>query len=142
MIKSNEESDDDEDNESILVADFGESFITNGTTTRDVGGTTLYMAPERLNPDIRTESNKSDLWSCGVIMFEMIHLRLPFIVNSGDVRNNKYELNFDDTINISYELKPLLRLPFVNNKEICDKHQLNFDDTINISYELKPLLIE
>ena len=109
MIKSKKKSndDDDDDDESILVADFGESFIIDGITkTKFASGTEPYMAPERFNS--LNVSKKSDLWSCGVIIFEMIHLRRPF-KGREEICNDKYELNFEDANNISNELlKPLL----------------------------------
>ena len=64
------------DEDSILVADFGEAIITNGSF-RNAGGTIVYMAPERL--ESHDPSSKSDLWSCGVIIYEMIHFRVPFL---------------------------------------------------------------
>ena len=109
-----------EPNMSILVADFGEAFLTHGTMSRssnnNANGTLVYMAPERFGrvsddddddeQQHRTAVNKSDLWSCGVIIYQMIHLELPF----RDLKEilNKKQLNFDSTLNISNELKPLL----------------------------------
>ena len=64
------------DEDSILVADFGEAIITKGSI-RTAGGTIAYMAPERFKSPV--PSSKSDLWSCGVIIYEMIHFRVPFL---------------------------------------------------------------
>ena len=89
---------------SILVADFGEAFITKDTSD-EIGGTFPYKAPER-SSDIIT--NKSDLWSCGVIIYEMIHLKWPFR-DLNEMNSEKYHLlKFDATLNVSNELKPLL----------------------------------
>ena len=87
---------------SILVADFGEAFITHGTTSNKAGGTRHYMAPER-GSNLLTK--KSDLWSCGVIIYQMIHLKLPFR-DLNEIYNKELP-EFDGTP-ISNDLKPLL----------------------------------
>lgn len=87
---------------SLLVADFGEAFIVQDSTN-NAGGTFSYMAPERFT--LGKITNKSDLWSCGVIIYEMIHLKRPF--KDRDEILNKIDLNFNDK-KIAKELKPLL----------------------------------
>ena len=90
---------------SILVADFGEAFITNSSNSKG-GGTILYMAPDRLNGSFSKVRNKSDLWSCGVIIYEMAYLELPFADLTSVLEENK--LYYDDKTNLTQELKPLL----------------------------------
>ena len=93
-----------DDQMSILVADFGEAILTEYSIRTSVAGTLLYMAPERIK--LIPVALKSDLWSCGVIIYEMIHLKLPF----NDLKEilEKKEIYFDRTINIAKDLEPLL----------------------------------
>ena len=46
-------------------------------------GTINYLAPETyLDFDGKYTANSADMWSLGVIIFEMIYKRLPFSVDS------------------------------------------------------------
>lgn len=63
---------------SIKVIDFGlaELFSPDQKMSKEVGGTLLYMAPEVYRQEI---SFKVDIWSSGVILFQMITGAYPFI---------------------------------------------------------------
>mmetsp|Transcript_65220 Transcript_65220/g.184074 ORF Transcript_65220/g.184074 Transcript_65220/m.184074 type:complete len:382 (+) Transcript_65220:1278-2423(+) len=63
---------------SIKVIDFGlaELFKGDQTVSREVGGTLLYMAPEMFKQQI---AFKCDIWSSGVILYQMITGTYPFI---------------------------------------------------------------
>lgn len=89
---------------SILVADFGEAFITR-SLPQTAGGTFPYMAPERI--ELKITTRKSDLWSCGIIIYEMIYLKWPF-KDDKEMMRTKKRLEFDTTINITKVMKPLL----------------------------------
>lgn len=72
--------DGDGDNVTVKVADFGlskhkwNSFVSS---CRDLRGTLPYMAPELVaNPE--QVSEKADIWSMGVVMWEMFTLEIPF----------------------------------------------------------------
>jgi len=61
----------------IVVVDFGlaEMFQTQMDRRHEIAGTPPYMAPEVWKGDF----NKScDIWSCGVILFQMLSGALPF----------------------------------------------------------------
>lgn len=47
---------------------------------RSIVGTPLYMAPQILNK--QTYTNKSDLWSIGLIFYEMIYGHTPWPANN------------------------------------------------------------
>lgn len=69
----------------LKIADFGLSTLrpdTNHSTTHC--GSPLYAAPELMGagpaprPDGNYDASKSDLWSCGVILYALLASRLPF----------------------------------------------------------------
>lgn len=47
---------------------------------RSIVGTPLYMSPQILNK--QTYTNKSDLWSIGLIFYEMIYGQTPWPANN------------------------------------------------------------
>src|SRR5262249_25941999 len=74
-------------NETIKVMDFGLAKLSTsvhisleklkGSTRNIASGTAEYMAPEQVRGD--ELDNRSDLYSVGVILFELLTGRLPFI---------------------------------------------------------------
>jgi len=65
-------------NGSAWITDFGLAKIAAGedlTETGDLIGTLQYMAPEMFNGPAEA---RSDLYSLGLVLFEMLTLRLPF----------------------------------------------------------------
>lgn len=68
----------DEDG-NVKVTDFGIAVAMSGTTitqTNSVLGSVHYLSPEQARGGIATE--KSDIYSLGVVMFELVTGRLPF----------------------------------------------------------------
>ena len=66
-------------NRDVAVGDFGVAQIPDGEKATAAGpstGTPLYMAPEVLQGHPSTL--KSDVWSLGCILYEMLSLRHPF----------------------------------------------------------------
>ena len=77
---------DDDGKLHVKVLDFGVAKVVDGmfitasgviTSTHSLMGTPMYMSPEqaRGEPDL---DGRSDLWSLGVITFEMLTGRLPY----------------------------------------------------------------
>jgi serine/threonine protein kinase/Tol biopolymer transport system component len=69
----------------VKIVDFGIARLTDETRltrTGDVMGTTAYLAPEQF---LSAETDqRADLWSLGVVLYEMVAARLPW--NTGDER--------------------------------------------------------
>ncbi len=67
----------------VKILDFGLSKVmetedTNIELTSQGVGTYWYLPPEAYNRDDPKVNNKVDVWSVGVIMFEMLFGRRPF----------------------------------------------------------------
>lgn len=65
----------------VAVLDFGISkILSDKSTNRRSGlvGTPAYMAPEIWNPDLGVEDIRADLWSLGLLLFEMLSGTSPF----------------------------------------------------------------
>ncbi len=76
--------------EVVKVLDFGIAKLmgesaTSQQLTRDglLVGTPTYMAPERL--ENRSYDGRSDVYSLGVMLFQMLSGKLPFVAQSGDL---------------------------------------------------------
>lgn len=73
---------DDGDRRVVKLLDFGISKTTTDepdsvTLTRSSLGTPLYMSPEQIR-SARNADQRSDLWSLGVILYELVTGRPPF----------------------------------------------------------------
>jgi serine/threonine protein kinase len=67
--------------ERVVVLDFGISkILSDQTSSRRSGlvGTPLYMAPECWKPEMGPPDHRADLWSLGVVFYEMLTGGLPY----------------------------------------------------------------
>lgn len=60
------------------AAPFGEAPI-GATASRGYTGTVEYTAPELLHGGHREYTEKSDMWSLGIVLYAMCHSSLPFV---------------------------------------------------------------
>lgn len=68
-------------NDQIKITDFSfAKFFEPNTMTSTICGSPLYMAPELLRGELYT--NKSDLWSLGVILYQMLYNRYPYLADT------------------------------------------------------------
>lgn len=72
-----------DDNDNIKIADFGLANIqevNGGAVLKTTCGSPQYVAPEVVNVEEgrRYNGHQADVWSCGVILFQMLSGRLPF----------------------------------------------------------------
>lgn len=80
----------DKDN-TLKLSDFGFAKIFNGeeNMTKTICGSPIYMAPEIIK--YNSYSNKSDLWSLGVILYEIIIGKPPYKASTHLELINKIE---------------------------------------------------
>lgn len=97
----------------VIIGDFG--FAKSGVEiTSTKLGTPLTMAPELLNSNGNSYTNKADLWSIGVVFYQMLYGKTPFDAkNYKDLQKKVKEysgsnLRFAKDITISKECKDLL----------------------------------
>lgn len=70
-----------DDAKNLKITDFGFArYVKDDMLINTLCGTPVYMAPEIIKH--KTYNNKSDLWSIGIIMYEMIFGKLPFKANN------------------------------------------------------------
>ena len=109
---------------SIKLCDF--NWASKGTDTICLSGTLEYLAPEQVNE--QSSSKPSDIWALGVLLYEMVHGKLPF------VKENKEESYLDNILTkqiiygeISESLNDLLESCLVKD----EKERLDIEDVMN-----------
>ena len=114
--------------DNIKICDFGFSRKFNDSDVlQTLCGSPLYMAPEIIKH--KSYNNKSDMWSFGIIVYQMLTGHLPYTANT------VYEL-FKQINNLSiiypqylsYEIVELLGKIFIHDPDL----RINFKDTFDI----------
>ena len=98
-------------NNIVKLCDFGWSQKLNKGPRQTFCGTLEYMAPEML--DRKDYGKEVDIWSLGILLYEMLHGKSPFNPNKGAIKEKEirkniklHKLNFNEKI--SQECKELI----------------------------------
>ena len=120
----------------IKLGDFGIARTLDRTSEMadSVVGSPLYLSPEIVMA--KPYNFKSDIWSMGVVLYEMCELKVPFMSNSiqglvvkiaeGDFEpiDEFYSVSMNNLVNMCLEMDPndrpnintILRLPFIQER--------------------------
>jgi len=69
------------DKKTVKIGDFGLSKILSDNLNNTICGSPLWMSPELLNQ--QNYDTKSDIWSIGVLLYEMVYGNTPFSKSNG-----------------------------------------------------------
>ncbi|KAI0081260.1 kinase-like protein [Panus rudis PR-1116 ss-1] len=106
----------------VKLCDFGVSGELVNSNAGTFTGTSLYMAPERLSG--HKYSIRSDVWSTGISLLELVQNRFPFPTDLADIelmmfitQNEPPELEDDpkDGIEYSSDMKDFIKLALLRD---------------------------
>lgn len=118
-----------DENGELKIADFGFArHFERDNMMETLCGTPLYMAPEIMNK--KKYSNKSDLWSVGIILYQMLFGKRPHDATNifdllKSIENNP--IVFPSSYNVSDEVKDLLLKLLCKNPD----ERISWNDFIN-----------
>jgi len=123
----------------LKIADFGFSkkLKNKSQSNKTICGTPLYMAPQVVQK--HQYSYKADIWSIGVILFEMLNGQTPFHARNRDEFNKKVE---DSNYSFKESIVDYLTMESVLFMSQCLQHNENdrkcITELINHPYIIKP----
>lgn len=91
---------------SAKLMDFGIAFLVGDTTRQiDVAGSPLYMSPEQLSSP-ETMDHRTDIYSMGIVMFEMVAGRRPYDNKPDD--DTRFYMNVAEVLTSDHGCAPAL----------------------------------
>ena len=108
-----------DENNILKLCDFGWSVLINNSKRTTFCGTVEYMAPEIIKKQQYDEA--IDIWSLGVLLYELVHSYSPFVTDDLDAKKIGYnivekDLKFKE--GVSEEYKDLIKQLLIKN---CEK---------------------
>ena len=100
----------DNENQIIKISDFGLSKKYNNNLLSTQCGSICYTSPEIIK-GLKYNGLKSDIWSCGILLFAMIFGYLPFDDKNDEILYSKIincNIEFNDNYFISSQCKDLI----------------------------------
>ena len=132
-----------------LVLDFGLAYASesqSGTVTRegDVFGTPAYMSPEQIDPKHGRVDRRSDVYSLGASLFELLTLRRPF---EAPTRDALYRAVLNDEVDdprkhnraISRDLAIVITTAMSKDRRYRYQNALEFAEDLRRVRELEPI---
>lgn len=119
-------------NNRIKICDFGFSRkFDDSELLKTLCGSPLYMAPEIIK--YKSYNNKSDIWSFGIIIYEILTGEMPYKANTVyELFKQINNLSIIYPYSLSNEIVNLLSKIFIHDPNL----RIGFDDTFNIIKEI------
>jgi serine/threonine protein kinase len=119
------------DIQSVKITDFDLSRVcynNNGYKSNDMFGTMNYMAPESY--DLNIYSTKSDMWSAGIVLYNMITNKYPHNMNLTDCNSgsNLYRYNEFKHFEINIEKDSMFYDIIINLLNFVDNKRYSADE--------------
>ena len=97
------------------IADFGFAKKSSSNPKEEINvGSPLYMSPESLKHNLYTIKN--DIWSLGIILYEMLHGKTPWKVrDEEELKEKMTKQTFTMANNFSEDLKDFIRKCLVSD---------------------------